>query len=153
SPVPVDVVSRVIVTPGLDLDGKSGTDQYITDFVYRDAYYDPFQKEFRGFAFVKKIDRGDPECDADPSGELCSAPTLVTRTVFHTGAPDGIDNNGDGHVDERASDGSPEEEPLKGVILRQETTTATGGADSSAGDGQDAPDAVTFHRTVNDWHI
>ena len=54
-------------TIGLDLDGYSGVDPmatvsvpagedvYITDFVYRDGYYDPIEKQFRGFAFVKQI--------------------------------------------------------------------------------------------------
>lgn len=153
SPIPLQVVSRVVVTPGLELDGKPGKDTYITDFLYRDPFYDGSEKEFRGFAFVKKIERGDPECATNPQGEDCSTPTQVTRITFHTGAADGVDNDGDQDVDERTEKGGAEEESLKGRILRQEVTTAGGGADSSSGDGQDAPDETVFHREMSDWHI
>ena len=106
-PFPTQVVSQVVTTPSMDLSGDGQPDRYISDLAYRDAYYDPYEKEFRGFAFVKKIERGD-----------ASAPTLVTRFFFHTGAPDGIDNDGDGQLDERTSRGGSEEEPLKGRALR-----------------------------------
>jgi RHS repeat-associated protein len=143
SPFPMQVVSRVVVTPGLDLDGdRSRRDEYVTEFVYRDAYYDGYEKEFRGFGFVKKIERGDG-----------NAPTKVTRIAFHTGAPDEVDNDGDDAVDERSEAGGAEEEPLKGRVLRQEVSDAGGGADSVAGDGRNAAEGVTFTRTLSDWRI
>ena len=66
-PFPVHVVSRVTV-----IDGLGGT--YITAYVYRDGYYDGKEKEFRGFAYVEKIEQGDS-----------SAPTTVTKLWFNTG--------------------------------------------------------------------
>ncbi len=142
------VIRRLRITPSLDLDGISdsgrtaSTDQYVTEFQYRDAYYDPFEKEFRGFAFAQKLDYGDdflmdtnlvtlspsPNWDQSrsPSGQF-SAPSLVTRLRFHTGAPDGIDNDeypdgytGPRFIDEITPKGGREEEPLKGVQLAQE---------------------------------
>lgn len=142
SRVPVPVVGRVFTTSGLDLDGISGKDEYITEYSFRDAYYDGFEKEFRGFAFVKKIDWGDE-----------SAPTQVTRIFFHTGGPDGINNDGDNEVDERTEKGGAEEEPLKGIILKQEVTTSKGGADTCIRDGEEAVDSVVFTRIYNDWTI
>jgi len=66
-PFPVHVVSKVTVT-----DGLGGI--YITNYVYRDGYYDGKEKEFRGFAYVEKIEQGDS-----------SAPTTVTKLWFNTG--------------------------------------------------------------------
>ncbi len=142
SPVPVQVVSQVVTTASLDLDGIAGPDTYVTDYAYRDAYYDGFEKEFRGFAFVKKIERGD-----------ATAPTQVTRLFFHTGAPDGLDNDGDKETDEWVEAAGAEEEPLKGRILKQEVTTAAGGADTPVGDGAPADNSALFDRTSNDWAI
>ena len=142
SPIPVDVVGKVVTTSGLELDGIEGADEYVTEYAYRDAFYDGFEREFRGFAFVKKIDRG---------GE--TAPTQVTRIFFHTGAPDGINNDGDVEVDERTETGGAEEEPLKGMILKQEVATAAGGADTTAGDGQEAGDDAVFSRALNSWAV
>lgn len=135
SPVTMQVVSKVTVEPGLDLDTKPGNDQYISEYVYRDAWYDVYQKEFRGFGFVKSISIGDE-----------SAPTSVTRTFFHTGAPDGIDNDGDGKLDERGEDNETEELPLKGQVLAQETTTELAGAYTTLGDGAFAAAKDTFQR-------
>ena len=135
SPITMQVVAKVTVEPGLDLDTKPGNDQYISEYVYRDAWYDGYQKEFRGFAFVKSISIGDD-----------SAPTSVTRTFFHTGAPDGIDNDGDGKIDERGEDNETEELPLKGQVLAQETTTELAGAYTTLGDGEFAADKDTFQR-------
>ncbi|MFQ5856892.1 MAG: toxin TcdB middle/N-terminal domain-containing protein [Anaerolineae bacterium] len=71
SPVPVTVVSRSTVT-----DTNSGQ-VYVTDYVYRNAYYDGLEKTFRGFALVHQIDGGDS-----------SAPTKTQRFIFDTGATD-----------------------------------------------------------------
>ena len=120
-PFPTSVVSRTDVSIGLSLDtcadGPNG-DVYTTDFVYRDGYYDPLEKQFRGFSFVKQIEKGDEECAQSTS------PTLVTRYGFHTGAPDGFDNDDDGTTDEPGNTYiGREEEPLKGMELWRETTT------------------------------
>ncbi len=142
APTPLEVVSRVVTKPSLELDGKPGEDEYLTEFVYRDAYYDGYEKEFRGFAFVKKIERGDED-----------APTQVSRIWFHTGAPDGDDNDGDGATDERTDKGGLEEESIKGRILRQQIADASGGADGYEGDGSDAPAGAVFSTTTNQWAI
>jgi hypothetical protein len=96
-PFPLMVVSRVVEDIGLDLNGDGQTDQYLTDFTYRDGYYDSFEREFRGFAFAEEIERGD---DYDPDTGLTGpgtgsvhGPSLVTRYRFLTGTPDGIDND------------------------------------------------------------
>ena len=53
-PFPVQVVSRVTVR-----DNNSGQ-EYVTDYRYRDGYYDGVEKEFRGFGQVTKIEQGGP---------------------------------------------------------------------------------------------
>src|SRR5262249_51620873 len=63
-PFPLQVVRRISTTCGLDLDGvldplDGTTDQYVSEFHYRDAFYDGFEREFRGFAFAERIDYGD----------------------------------------------------------------------------------------------
>jgi len=155
-PFPTTVVSRVETTFGLNLDGfdvpdpmatvpvPPGQDVYITDYTYRDGYYDPLEKQFRGFGFVKEIQHGD-----ERFGET-TAPTLVTRYGFHTGAPDGLDNDGDGQIDEFTEWGGREEEPLKGVELWRETTVLP---DVAAEDGAFAPDAKVFERLVATWVV
>lgn len=66
-PFPVQVVASVT---NLDSLGHS----YVTQFRYHDGYYDPVEKQFRGYARVEQVDGGD-----------ASAPTLVTRSYFDTG--------------------------------------------------------------------
>lgn len=126
-PFPMALVSRMIVTTGLDLDGVPGKDQYVSRYVYRDAYYDDREKEFRGFARVEKVEQGD-----------ATAPSLVTQYTFHTGAPDGADNDDDGQTDERASDGSEEAESLKGRVLMTQSESEGG---------------VVYRRGTNSWSI
>ncbi|UCC28769.1 MAG: VCBS repeat-containing protein, partial [Phycisphaerales bacterium] len=62
-PFPSVVVSRTQTSIGLDLDGfpdeGADGDVYVKDYVYRDGYYDPLEKQFRGFAFVKEVQHGD----------------------------------------------------------------------------------------------
>ena len=66
-PFPVTVVASVT---NLDSLGH----QYVSQFRYHDGYYDPVEKQFRGFARVEQLDLGD-----------VSVPTLVTRSHFDTG--------------------------------------------------------------------
>lgn len=48
--------------------------EYVSEYFYRDGYYDGKEKEFRGFGEVKKVEYGD-----------ASAPTLITSYVFDVG--------------------------------------------------------------------
>lgn len=52
-PFPVHVVKSVSVK-----DLNSGQ-EYVTDYAYRDGYYDGVEKEFRGFGGVRKVEHGD----------------------------------------------------------------------------------------------
>ena len=147
-PMPVQVVRRIRTSCGLDLDGLTdsgsfSTDQYVSEFSYRDAYYDAFEREFRGFSFAQRTDYGDDflldtntlamvsapgwEPSRTPTGQV-SGPTLVTRFRYHTGAPDGVDNDeyptnstGPRLIDEITPLGGHEEEVLKGHQLLEET--------------------------------
>lgn len=66
-PFPVQVIGSITNFDSLG-------HHYVTQFRYHDAYYDPVEKQFRGFARAEQIDVGDP-----------SAPTLVSRSYFDTG--------------------------------------------------------------------
>lgn len=140
-PFPNQVVRRIRTTCGFDLDGvpdgaATTTDHYVAEFHYRDAYYDAFEREFRGFAFAERIDYGDDflldtnllamvrapgwQPSRTPTGQV-SGPTLVTRYRYLTGAPDGVDNDeypatwgGSMLADEVSAPGGREEEILKG---------------------------------------
>jgi len=67
-PFPVQVVGQVAIH-----DANSG-DSYITEYHYRNGYYDGEQKEFRGFAEVIETKIGDK-----------LAPTIVTHDLFDVG--------------------------------------------------------------------
>ena len=136
-PNPVWVVAGMVDDIGLDLNGDAGPDYYVASFDYRDGYYDGFEKQFRGFAYVQKIVWGD---DVDsgtglPTGNglgAVSGPTAVTRYRFMTGSPDGTDNDQyvDGidtetrppelAVDETTDQGGREEESMKGNPVWEE---------------------------------
>jgi YD repeat-containing protein len=66
-PFPVTVVAGVRVSDSLG-------HEYETRFRYHDGYYDPVEKQFRGFGRVEQIEVGD-----------LTAPTLVSRSEFDTG--------------------------------------------------------------------
>ncbi len=66
-PFPVTVVASIIVSDSLG-------HEYTTRYRYHDGYYDPVEKQFRGFGEVEQIDAGDE-----------SAPTLISRSHFDTG--------------------------------------------------------------------
>ena len=148
SPVAMWVVSGIVDDIGLDLNLDGEPDRYATTFRYRDPWYDGFEKQFRGFRFVQRIAWGD---DVDPRTGLPvrEAPaaghrTTVTRLRFHTGAPDGVDNDDylDGFdtevraaarvVDERTPRGGREEEALKGKLLSEEVLHPLALHDASA---------------------
>lgn len=112
SPVAQQVVSKRSFILPLDTTGNGEHDRVEQTYTYRDAYYDPYKKQFRGFSFARVETLGDS-----------NKGTQVSRHFFHTGAPDGQDNDGDGQVDERELDGSTEELPLKGKTLRLEQTS------------------------------
>lgn len=66
-PFPVTVVASVRLSDSLG-------HEYLTRFRYHDGYYDPEEKQFRGFARAEQIDIGE-----------ATAPTLVTQSHFDTG--------------------------------------------------------------------
>jgi len=72
-PWPDPLPFPVIVVAGMTVSDSLGH-EYRTEFRYHDGYYDPAEKQFRGFARVEQMEVGDP-----------SAPTLVTRSHFDTG--------------------------------------------------------------------
>ncbi|MCL4180537.1 MAG: VCBS repeat-containing protein [Verrucomicrobia bacterium] len=155
-PFPSQVVSRITREIGLDLDAVPGNDRYVTEFAYFNGHYDTFEKEFRGFAFAKKVEWGDDNPALNPQPSTLNSPSTVTRFAFHTGAPDGLDNNDDGRADEFDELTGYEEEPLKGRVLWTEATLLTadlGGPFPAQTDGQPASDAVVFTRDINDWRI
>jgi YD repeat-containing protein len=51
-PFPMSVIKRVVVEDGLGW-------RSITDFSYRDGFYDGAEREFRGFAGARKMEEGD----------------------------------------------------------------------------------------------
>ncbi len=73
SPVAVPVVSRSTVFD------KHSSANYITDYTYRNAYYDGAEKTFRGFALAEQKDIGDA------AASNATAPPQVTQLVFDTG--------------------------------------------------------------------
>lgn len=69
-PFPVQVLKEVRTS-----DGMGNT--YTTRFSYHNGYYDPVEKQFRGFARVEQKDVGD-----------ATAPTLISTFYFDTGRSD-----------------------------------------------------------------
>jgi RHS repeat-associated protein len=144
NPKATRVVSRIESSTGLDIDGRPGLDTSRVDITYRDGYYDPARRQFSGFGFVKKIVHGDEMLGL--AEEEISGRTLITRNRYHNGAPDGVDNDGDGEIDEVEDWMGPEEEPLKGTLLWSETT---GLPDDPLSDGEFADDSVVFNRSLS----
>lgn len=154
-PFPSTVVSRISKRIGLDLDGNPGPDEYVSELYYRDGFYDDREKEFRGFAFAKKVERGDDRYTGTNAIPVHS-PGTVTRFAFHTGVPDGLDNDDNGRIDELKGASGYEEEPLKGRVLWTEVTLLTGdvgGPFPAQRDGERASDDVVFTRESNVWRI
>ncbi|MFZ4766098.1 MAG: toxin TcdB middle/N-terminal domain-containing protein, partial [Roseimicrobium sp.] len=166
-PFPSWCVSKISKRFGLNLDALPGEDRYVTEFSYFDGYYDTFEKEFRGFAFAKKVERGDDRLtDGGPAAEV-NSPSTVTRLAFHTGVPDSVDNDGDNATDEFDLLSGYEEESLKGKVLWTETgviTTSFNGvdddgdgfideSDEGAFDGQLSNDNFVFTREYQTWSL
>ncbi len=175
---PVDVVKRIRTSCGLDLNGDGKLDQMVSDLQYRDAFYDGFEHEFRGFAFAQRIDYGDDFIYDSATGQMLhsnvgtpSGPTLITRYRFLTGAADRRDNDGgDGIRDELTAQGGREEEVLKGRQVVEEKVDAQV-ALGAAGTDFDAncraaalttdfalrsrltPDAFVYSRARQNWEI
>ncbi len=137
APIALQVVRQIRSTTGLDLNGDGKEDSLVTEFRYRDPYYDGFEHEFRGFAYAQRVNYGDDfgydpatgqmgvssgwDVAKTPTGQV-SGPSLVTRYRYYTGAADQMDN--DDYVgapppgrliDEFTEVGGREEEPLKGL--------------------------------------
>lgn len=166
-PFPSHVVSKITQRFGLDLDSIPGNDEYITEFQYYDGYYDPFEKEFRGFAFAKKVERGDDRFLGTAQQIEVHSPSTITRFMFHTGVTDSLDNDNDGRTDEFDEIGGFEEESLKGKTLMQEITLLTPDFDGKDNDGDGlideddegqanglpADNSFVFSREFNNWQI
>jgi RHS repeat-associated protein len=166
-PFPSTVVTSIRQSFGLDLDALPGQDVYLTEFSYHDGYYDPFEKEFRGFAFARKVERGDDRLSQGGPAPEVNSPSTVTRLAFHTGVPDGIDNDGDNLTDEFDPVAGYEEEALKGKVLWTEVTRLTeefdqldndgdgfiDEADEGPGSGHLAPDSIVFTREYQTWNL
>lgn len=136
NPNPLWVLSAIIETGGPQPAASPQARFHVTTFDYRDGYYDPFEKQFRGFAFVQQIVWGDdvPPASNTPSSVGFGSPgqrTSVSRYRFHTGAPDGVDNDeyiqgfdvGEkptSVIDEASELAGREEEPLKGKLIWSE---------------------------------
>jgi RHS repeat-associated protein len=166
-PFPSWCVSKISKRFGLDLDALPGEDRYVTEFSYHDGYYDAFEKEFRGFAFAKKVERGDDRLtDGGPAPEE-NSPSTLTRLAFHTGVPDNVDNDGDLATDEFDPVSGYEEESLKGKVLWTETNMIglsfngvdddldgfIDESDEGAHDGQLSNDNVVFTREYQTWSL
>lgn len=172
APFPIDVVRRIHTSCGLDLNGDGQTDQMVSSLVYRDAYYDGLEHEFRGFAFAQRVDYGDDflyepvsglmqrsagwDPSRSPTGQV-SGPSLVTRYRFHTGAADRRDNDSYPQtvpplrlIDEVTKDGGREEEVLKGRQLVEEKIDAKV-LHAVAGADFDQNARAAGLAPVNDW--
>jgi RHS repeat-associated protein len=81
-PFAVHVLERVET-----LDRITGN-EFVSRYAYRDGYFDPIERSFNGFGLVEQYDAetiGPTDPGVDPSTHL---PPVLTRTWFHTGAPD-----------------------------------------------------------------
>ncbi|WP_339734884.1 SpvB/TcaC N-terminal domain-containing protein [uncultured Gimesia sp.] len=174
SPLPLHVVSRISRSNSLDLDQDGQLDSEVTNIIYAEPFYDGREKQFRGFAHVTRIEWGD-NLDESQSGTA----TTVTRHYFHTGAPDGIDNDQNDKTDEFNHIAGAEEEPLKGRLLWEEICgiaaiehnqdyTASWPLKSGANDDYDnnsngeidesneqifAHNDLVYRRRVNEWKL
>ena len=140
------VVAKVVKKLGVDFDVLPGEDEQIKEMAYHDGYYDTEEREFRGFAFAKVVERGDDRYQKPNESRTVYSPSRITRTAFHTGEGevtlkgcplwsettlftadfDGLDNDGDGLIDED-DEGQPS--------------------------GKFANDAIVFSRSETKWRV
>ncbi len=138
SPVAQQIVSKRTHLLPLDTTGDSKLDRIVQTYNYRDAYYDAYKKQFRGFAFATVETLGDS-----------AKGTQISRHFFYTGAPDGQDNDGDGLIDERELDGTTEEAPLIGST----TLVELGSKDIALIPGVQSPNDKLVQKQITQWNI
>ena len=138
SPVAQQIVCKRSHLLPLDTMGDNKLDRIVQTYNYRDAYYDPYKKQFRGFAFAQVETLGDS-----------SKGTQLSRHFFYTGAPDGQDNDGDGQIDERERDGTTEEAPLIGSTQWVELTSK----DIVLVPGVQSASDKLVQKKISQWHI
>ena len=142
APIALQVVRQIRVSCGLDLNSDGAEDVAVSEFRYRDPFYDGIEREFRGFAYAQRVDYGDDflfdpvtglmdassgwDSSRTPTGQV-SGPSLVTRFRFLTGAADQTDNDDYNReiparplIDEVTEAGGREEEVLKGLQVVEE---------------------------------
>lgn len=59
--------------------------RFQSSYSFHHGYYDPIDRSFRGFARVEQLDSEQIEAGAAPA---YAAPPILTKTWFHTGAPE-----------------------------------------------------------------
>ena len=166
-PFPVQVVSTITTEfgPGFDLNEDGRQDAYHTSLFFHDGIYDGFEKEFRGFGQVDRVEWGDDYDWASKkfTGQHVGAAksvTLVSRYKFHSGTADKVDNDeypagysGPTPTDERTPLGGAEEECLKGKPLWEENVDGGALEDNALTNGRFAPDKYTYNRTEYTYKI
>lgn len=148
SPVAQQIVSKRTHLLPLDTTGDQSNDRIVQTYRYRDAYYDAYKKQFRGFSFAEVETLGD-----------AAKGTQISRHFFYTGAPDGQDNDGDGLIDERELDGTTEEAPLIGSTKLVELTSKAIPSGERAGEvialvpGEITANDKVVQKQITDWSI
>ena len=148
SPVSQQIVSQRTHLLPLDTTGDAASDRIVQTYSYRDAYYDAYKKQFRGFAFAQVETLGDTQKG-----------TQISRHFFYTGAPDGQDNDGDGQIDERELDGTTEEAPLIGNTQLVELSSKAIPTGDQAGNaillipGVASDNDKVVQKQITDWSI
>ncbi|HEY4063111.1 MAG TPA: SpvB/TcaC N-terminal domain-containing protein [Puia sp.] len=78
-PFPVQVIEK---TETIDL--IAGTN-LTTQYIYHDGYFDPVEKEFRGFGSIEHLDSESFEQSATNAPKELYVPPVLTKTWYHTG--------------------------------------------------------------------
>jgi len=82
-PNPVHVVSRTIERDSF------ASRKYTTKYAYHDGFFDPREREFRGFGMVESWVQEENQLSSTPAGRSCAKkPVVFTKMWFHTGAPE-----------------------------------------------------------------
>lgn len=81
-PFPVQVVDKVETIDHL------GGSRLVAKFTYHHGYFDPIDREFRGFGRVERMDTESFEdaSTAEAGGGSLDVPPVLTKTWYHTGA-------------------------------------------------------------------